>query len=190
MTHYFGQMEDLMRHVFIYIMVLVLGFTLVACSNGGDENGADEKPVVGVVAAEVSDGDLLICDLPEKDKADFTCSWEFGSELGDDGTILENNSYNERKYTIDVIDQIPEQDANQTAAAALLLEMILPSSDFDVVFEIADEGTFHVWDLDIDGEEYDWVQFYAGDTEVGMVFKDNSIIPIGEISDGDIKGCQ
>ncbi len=57
------------------------------------------------------------------------------------------------------------------------------------VLDRVDDNTLDVRTLVIDGAEYDWVRFYLGDTEVGVVFEDGSLNMVAEIGDGDVQGC-
>ena len=43
--------------------------------------------------------------------------------------------------------------------------------------------------VEFNGQRYDWIRGYAGDTEVGVVFRRDTLTIVGEVSDGDIMGC-
>ena len=39
------------------------------------------------------------------------------------------------------------------------------------------------------GDTYVWIAFYAGDTQVGVIFEGGTLNQVAEISDGDLMGC-
>ncbi len=57
----------------------------------------------------------------------------------------------------------------------------------------ADEGQITIYELAYEKDyfqgEVSWVSFYAGDTEVGMLFKAGTAEVVAEISDGDALAC-
>jgi len=59
------------------------------------------------------------------------------------------------------------------------------------VFEYVDaDGVYASVVLDsIHGDRFTWLRFYAGDTEVGYLFRENSLEQVGLVSDGDINRC-
>ncbi len=57
--------------------------------------------------------------------------------------------------------------------------------------DITDEGFFWinqvvVADVPFEGN---WIQFYSGDTEIGVVFDSGTMTIVAEISDGDVMSC-
>lgn len=62
-------------------------------------------------------------------------------------------------------------------------------ADFEEVMQSVDEDTFYIKQVAIGTAEYTWVKYYAGDTEVGIVFADGTDRAIVRISDGDIQNC-
>ena len=60
---------------------------------------------------------------------------------------------------------------------------------FEVVFSSADDGEFLVSDVELNGADFDWIKFYLGDTEVGVVFQAGTGAIVAEVSDGDVMGC-
>ena len=147
------------------------------------------------VVAEVSDGDILACStgMSEPDPepttpSSYACTYD-EEWLTDSSEVLFDFSENSRTYDIDSIDAISETDATLIYEAAKHLTFLDGTEDFDAVFEVADGGEYYLSDVSLEGETFRWVQFYAGDTEVGAVFNDKAIL-VAEVSDGDILSCQ
>lgn len=118
---------------------------------------------------------------------DFVCSFNLDSRIGDVTGDLDRDG--ERSITIDDIDSLTDREQEQIFAAATHLGRALDGEDFDVVFEVADEGEFFLIELETGRGTVDWVKFFAGDNEVGVMFVDDELEVVAEISDGDIKGC-
>lgn len=142
------------------------------------------------LVGEVSDGDIKGCGAQEPPPVgELVCHWDNETPLGDDSSALRELASSQREATIDTIDSLSELDSQQIFAAALHLEFVVGDEDFDVVFEVADEGTFDLINVTAGGADFNWVSFYAGDTEVGVVFAAGTTDIVGEIGDGDIMGC-
>jgi hypothetical protein len=65
----------------------------------------------------------------------------------------------------------------------------LDEFSLDEVLDNVDGGEVFFASGEVGGVELDWVQFFAGDTEVGAVFNAGTLEMIAEIGDGDISGC-
>jgi hypothetical protein len=86
--------------------------------------------------------------------------------------------------------------ADQVKAAILHDGFLLPAGrrnldefSLDEVLDNIDFGEVFFVSAEVGGVELDWVQFFAGDTEVGAVFNAGTLEIIAEIGDGDISGC-
>jgi len=96
----------------------------------------------------------------------------------------------EREVTIDDIDTLGELESQQIFRTALQLEFLNGDEEFEAVFDVADEGTYYLLTLNAGDADYDWVKLYAGDTEVGVIFAAGTLQMVGEVSDGDVMGCE
>lgn len=54
------------------------------------------------------------------------------------------------------------------------------------VFRFADDGIVYMLDATSGSSSYDWVKWYAGDNEVGVIFHADGRDIAAVISDGDI----
>ena len=121
------------------------------------------------------------------------CSYDRTFAEADVSSELEQAVVSAAEMSVDDIESLSEVQTAQLIAAAVQLESVEPGSVIDNVFAAADEGAIEVLSLTVesDGEtsDYDWVRYFAGDNEVGVVFKDDSLDIVAEISDGDILGC-
>ena len=158
---------------------------------GDTEVGAVFRQNTVEMVAQVSDGDLMGCAPaePEPEPTEVTCHWDTPSPVGDDSEALEELADNERTITMDDMDSLSELESRQIFEAALHLEFLVGDEDFDVVFEVADEGEYFLSDVVVDGASFDWVTLYAGDTEVGVIFAADTTRIVAEVGDGDIMGC-
>ena len=91
--------------------------------------------------------------------------------------------------TIDNIDDLPEMHARQIFLTAQEFGGVKDDDDFDNVYDVVDEGTWHINVLVIDGQLYEWIQGYSGDTEIGLMFRQGTEDKVGEVDDSDIRGC-
>lgn len=135
---------------------------------------------------EVGDGDVAGC-VPEPK---LTCDFEGPTELPQTSEQLAQFIVFGRELELG---QADEAQATQILAAGRHLGFVGPEGTLVDVFETADDGLVEWIQLEIDeGESFiaaEWVRFFVGDTEVGVVFEPSSTTPIGEIGDGDIAGC-
>ena len=158
----------------------------IKCYAGDTEVGAIFKYDTTTMVAEVGDGDFMGCQNEEPG-----CSWDKVWEVTSDSEHLETLVVSSKEVTIDEIDQLTETESKQIWDAIQAIDGSLGDADFDVVFEIPDEGLFEVKIVEADsGERFDWVRFYLGDTEVGVVFKHETVTMVAEIGDGDVFGCE
>ena len=98
-------------------------------------------------------------------------------------------------YSYDAVGADTATDAllrSQIEATMLHLGFILPGQESDdtALFDGSDEDEVYVINGALDGVELTWIRFYAGDTEVGVIFAAGSDRPVAEIGDGDILGCE
>jgi hypothetical protein len=100
---------------------------------------------------------------------------------------------NIREITPADIDSLSEGDRRQMMTAVQHLGFGLDDDSFEQVFEAADDGIFELIDFRIargfDNRAANWVRFFAGDNETGVVFARDSTQLIAEISDGDVLSC-
>lgn len=132
------------------------------------------------------------CSNPDPDceaPVDPQCSWDNPSRVGDSTMELNDHVTGRVTVTIDDIDILDVIQSRQIWTACEHLEFLQGNEDFDIVFEATDEGEFYLKEAEVAGIEYDWVSFYAGDSEVGVVFLANTLEIVGEVSDGGIMGC-
>jgi hypothetical protein len=87
-------------------------------------------------------------------------------------------------------------DLSGMAAAQLLAGLALEGwsedDDLEAVFEkhIDDEGVYmNAVTLLATGEQFDWLEFFMGDTEVGYLFRAGTTSLVGCIGDGEIYDC-
>ncbi|MCP4448160.1 MAG: hypothetical protein GY811_22905 [Myxococcales bacterium] len=147
------------------------------------------------IVAEVSDGDLMQCSALGTEPSTFTCSYDV-PEFDVD------NSYDLRDYVVasttiesDDFAELGDTRKQQLYLAAVHLSFMEGTEPLDSIFEmgITDDENFIVNEIVIDSDVTfvgDWVKFYAGDTEVGVIFEASTTAIVGEVSDGDIMACE
>jgi len=136
-------------------------------------------------------------DLPgASGKADGVvaeCSYSTPFVGGSDSSALAGSVVAAAEVGAGDIGALSDLQKAQLLAAAVHLEAVEPGSVIEAVFEAADEGTVELLDVTVadaaDGQSFDWVRFYLGDTEVGVVFENESLAIAAEIGDGDVLGC-
>ncbi|MEM7606717.1 MAG: hypothetical protein AAF411_15280 [Myxococcota bacterium] len=57
---------------------------------------------------------------------------------------------------------------------------------FNELRDVSDEGSFEYYNA---GTDFDWIAFYAGDTEVGAFFNHGTTELIGTVGDGEVSAC-
>lgn len=121
------------------------------------------------------------------------CDWELSPAFGKDYTgdfLDEEVASFEDILDADAVAGLEGVQRDQVVAAALHLSFLLPGQELsnEDLFEVTDDG-YYLTNVTVDGVTYDWVQFYAGDNEVGAFFESGTDRMIAEVSDGDIIGC-
>ena len=77
--------------------------------------------------------------------------------------------------------------------AGLTAEGWAESTDIEDVFQrhVDDEGVYmNAITLLATGEQFDWLEFFMGDTEVGYIFRSGTTDLIGCVGDGEIYDCE
>ncbi len=189
------------------------------CTSAGEATDCDICEVHGWYSDGVCDGFCANPDLdcgPDLTKFDATCSFNTDSGIGETSADLAGNVVATRKVTIDDIDGLSPRESAQIWETLRLLDSAPDGEDFDLVFDVADDGFFEIHDLEIatgspscvtgkrcgnacisrektchltGGKAYQWVELGLGDTEVGVVFEAQTLKPIARIGDGDLEGC-
>lgn len=171
------------------IVIDDVAFDWVRFFAGDTEVGVIFDDGTSDVVVEISDGDLLTCEtrpgplMTDEPICSFDESWraETSGELLDSVTSVEE---------MDVLDATLSRHKNQIIRAMVHLELIEENGDIFDALDAVDEERVTVHELEFaDGERFDWIQAFAGDTEVGVVFDREGTLPIAEISDGDVLGC-
>ncbi len=144
------------------------------------------------IVAEVGDGDIMKCTAVEP--TSVTCTFDppsFGidntGELTDsivDTTTIESSD----------LATLSDLRRDQIYAAAVHLSFLNGTEPVEAVFGqgVTDDENYIYNELAIDGDvvfDGDWLKFFAGDTEVGVIFKARTTDIVGEVSDGDIMAC-
>ena len=157
----------------LLLLALALAAPLGACgvddddSTGGREGGKTDDP------------------------SGATCTFDTPSPLGDTSEELAESAVGSvRVSATSVLSALEEA---QLTAAVVHLGMARPGVALADVFAASDDGAFDIHDLEVVGQSFtaaDWISFFAGDNEVGVVFTDGTTTVIAEISDGDVMHCE
>lgn len=135
--------------------------------------------------------DFMWCKKPDP-SPEVICSFSIASPLGSSSSDLGSWVTTSQSVPLDDLEDLSPLEAEQIFRAARFQDEDF-DEDFDVVFELADGGRFELLQLAIATDtsvvHADWVRFSMGDTEVGLVFSDDSTLPVTEVSDGDLIGC-
>ena len=131
--------------------------------------------------AEVSDGDIFGC------RADV-CDYSYRSPVSEDSATLLADPVATLVTTLESGASIASStEAQLRAGIGLLYGEDTADDTIDELLDFADEGT--IWVYDIEGG-YDWLSFYAGDTEVGVMFEAGTTVPVATVGDTEITGCR
>lgn len=146
--------------------------------------------------ARIGDGDLEGCTVtgprddgqqdPPTATPQFECSFS-QAWLIETSNELEPFMGSER--TVTDASELSELEAQQIWIAAVQETFAEDGDDFDIVFDAVDQGEYFLIDLDVDGEKFDWIQWFAGDTEVGAIYDAGTTNLVSVVGDGDIRGC-
>ncbi len=157
---------------------------------GDTEVGVVFETGTSRIVAEISDGDVLACDVaanptPVQPGEPVACSydstWYFDASSDMGNFVVE-------RATVDQSMALAQVETDQIFAAVVHLGFVATDDAFATVWDVSDDKNFELSTIDV-GERFDWVKFYAGDTEVGVVFAANSTTVVAEIGDGDVLGC-
>ncbi len=156
----------------------LLAFGLAACDSGGsDTDNIDYNEYV-----QGADGkaDSLFPAAPVCEFADFK-DLEDSSRL--DPLVDRSRTYNEKS-------RLRVTQARQIYLANVQLGFMDHGDDFNMVWDNTDDDEFLIHRIEIDDERYDWLQFWAGDTEIGVIYRYGTLDIVAEIGDGDFKTCE
>ena len=117
---------------------------------------------------------------------EFVCSFDNPTRLAETTGDLDDSS---ARPVTSATDSLTDLDRSQLFAAAQHLGSLAADASFDGVFEVADDGEFELIALTVGELAVDWVKFFAGDNEVGVLFAAGTLDIVGEVSDGDLLGC-
>jgi hypothetical protein len=162
----------------------------IAFFAGDNEVGVVFADGTSEVIAQVSDGDLMHCEAPA---AAVTCSFDEPSPLGDTSEDLAEHAVGNIRASAENADSLSALERAQLVAAVVHLGMAGEGAELADVFALSDDGEFDIVDIEKEGEEFlaaDWIAFFAGDNEVGVVFADGTTEVIAEVSDGDLMHCE
>lgn len=168
------------------------------CPDLSTENSAgichnpDNGQFVKAACCQAKGGEALVCDWGKTPV--------FGEIEGyedEEGYYIDpsNNLLDQiADYSYDPVGPSDDIDAvlrAQIEATMLHLGFILPGqeSDAEALFDGSDDGDVIVIEGSLDDVALTWIRFYAGDTEVGVIFEPDSTRIVAEIGDGDILGC-
>lgn len=154
-----------------FLTSCLLGLTVAACQGGSSSPGTGEA--ADIVGAP-------------------TCSFTVPTGgLGDNTEALAEAIVETRHITKKNVNKFSPTRKAQVRAAFIHLEMADLETPLATALEAADGNEIDLHDITVidTGLRADWISFFAGDNEVGVVFADNSTEVIAEISDGDIMGC-
>ncbi|MFT7582923.1 MAG: hypothetical protein ACI9MR_004609 [Myxococcota bacterium] len=134
------------------------------------------------------------CGSPDPDCATFgphTCSSAKRSVLSAlaDSDDLKRLSGDKTTHTIEKLGDIGELRAKQIVAVAILTLFLDNDVDLAKSLDAADEQTAWHRVVTFEGQAYDWIQMYGGDTEVGGVFVAGTLDLVAEISDQALVPC-
>lgn len=167
------------------------------CLELGEPDDCDLCEVAGWYSDGVCDD---FCDQPDPDCGEThdgqdlerngaTCAFDLSSPLGDSSSDLDDAITGRTTVTESDLDDLTVVQRRQIGDAMVLLDFLSDEDDLDQAFDAADEGAIDMVELDNDAGAFDWVSFFAGDTEVGVIYERATLNRVGEISDGDILGC-
>lgn len=127
------------------------------------------------------------------DPAAATCTFDEPSPLGDTSEDLAEHAVGNIRASAENAGTLSALEAAQLVAAVVHLGMAEEGVSLADVFALSDDGEFDIVDIEKEGEPFiaaDWIAFFAGDNEVGVVFADGTTEVIAEVSDGDLMHCE
>ena len=75
-----------------------------------------------------------------------------------------------KEVTIDKLGSLTDLESGQVFATVEHLGLLTETGEFEDAFNTTDEGSFEIVTFKYEGVRGQWVDFYAGDTQVGVVF--------------------
>ena len=167
------------------LLALPLALAVTACAADSGQLPSSDAPGGGK-------GD--IAGEPSRGAPTFECSWTLPTTLPDSSEALAESIASGRPVSIDDASSLSVLEAQQVIAAMQHLEFIGSYGSLGEAFDAADDDELELIELELEQQDdllvADWVRLYAGDTEVGVLFADGTTDVIGEVSDGDVMGCQ
>lgn len=162
---------------------------------GDTEVGVVFETATATIVAEIGDGDVMGCHAAdtasEEPTQKLTCHWDIAFAFE---TSADMKDVAEPVETVSTGSKVDDMTARQIVLATVHLQFFSPDTDpatitLDQALEHSDDGEVDVLGFEVDGQRYDWVRFYAGDTEVGVVFEHGGLDIAAEVGDGDVLGC-
>ena len=117
-----------------------------------------------------------------------TCTFGGASVLPLDSTELSAHVTSSEPFTRS--SYLDELEYQQIIVGFAHLGFVEAGAHEDEAFAAVDEGQIELRDVTFNDGEFEWLRAYAGDTEVGVVFRRGTTQIVGEVGDGDIQGCQ
>lgn len=131
-------------------------------------------------------GDQGACRALEAGKA-LECSYSIETPVADTSYDLDESVVSSVEVTNDNFAEQDELAQDQIRAAVLYHT---EQFDNDAFIDGVDDGYVDHHQVTYEGTSYDWVEFALGDTEVGVIFADDSLKIVALVGDGDIYGCE
>lgn len=158
------------------------------CPAGSRENTAG-------ICHNPEDGQFVkaaCCEAQPETPIVLACNFDLEPVFGvDDSEALEGAVGSDNFISLDIETETEGVEREQLEATVLHLGFLVPGQerrDADL-YEVSDDGSFQIFTGTVNDIDIDWVQFFAGDTEVGVIFEAGTTNIIGEVGDGDIRGC-
>lgn len=144
----------------------------------------EEGTIEGCLAVPI---ELISCS------SDITSAF---ADFADDSAELANYSSGSRTVTAVDISTLSAREIELLFAASRDLELVDSDDEpsLSQVFSFADEGLIDLISLEWVGEEDEkfsaqWVRFASDGDEVGVVYRNGTVMPLATIDDASIAGC-
>lgn len=128
-----------------------------------------------------------VCDAPR-----IECDYDLITPFGTTGADLSEHELSRVRLE-------PDSDMSALQLQQILVgmghsvQLDRAAENLEEAFEGVDENEvdlIHLQiELDFETVEADWLRFYSGDTQVGILFQHDKTEIIGEVSDGEVLGC-
>lgn len=140
------------------------------------------------LAALIGDGEVIGCRQadppPEVEAYDCSDAPHPFADWSHDIDIASGVTYGRGD-----IAAIPEINVQQIIIAAEHHEAFTRDAALRAAFDHSDDDEFDVLLVEIDGASYDWIRWWAGDTEVGLIFDHETLTVVAAVGDQDVIGC-